>query len=268
MPYVQNREVQIYFEIHGSGPPLLLISGLSGGCWSWFGQVPHFEKHFRVITMDNRGAGRSTMAGGPLVMQDFAEDILVLLDHLGIRGAMVLGISMGGMIAQHLALLAPGRVRAMVLACTHCGGKVKKLPSREALNSLIHNEGLSREEILRKNLPLFFSQSFLENHPSEIDRYRQVHLRAPSQRHSAFQAQLNAIANHDVHHRLGEIISSTMIITGTKDLLVPRENALFLHDHIRGSKLVQLPGAGHALHVECRDELNELSSRFFESHYS
>ncbi len=266
MPYVENKEVRIYYETRGSGPPLLLISGLSGGCWSWFGQIPYFEKDFRVITLDNRGAGRSSMAPGPYVMQDFAEDILALLDHLRIRSAFLLGISMGGMIAQELALLAPHRVPAMVLACTHCGGKVKRLPKPEVLEALIHNEGLSREKILRKNLPLFFSGTFLEKNPTEIDRYCEVHLRAPSQKHWAFEAQLRAIANHDVHHRLEEIKSPAMIVTGTHDLLVPPENSHHLHEHIKGSKLVECPGAGHALHVECRDELNEIASRFFRDH--
>ncbi len=266
MPYMERKGARIYFETQGEGPPLFLISGLSGGCWSWFGQTPYFQQRYRVILMDNRGAGRSTSASDFYEMKDFAEDIVDLLDWLKIRRTFALGISMGGMIAQELALMAPDRLAAMVLACTHCGGTVRIPPSPEALHTLIQNEGLSREQIVRKNLPLFFSPSFLNSNPREVDRYCEVQIHAPPQTEAAFQAQLQAIGNFDSHDRLIEIRTPTLILSGTEDILVPAGNARILQARIRGSELLEIQGAGHALHVECRDRLNELSDRFFSLH--
>jgi 3-oxoadipate enol-lactonase len=91
--------VSLHFEQEGNGFPLLLISGLSGGCWSWYGQVPYFARHYRTLTFDNRGAGRSSIPQGPYAMRQFAADALCLLDHLGIERTLVMGLSMGGMIA-------------------------------------------------------------------------------------------------------------------------------------------------------------------------
>ena len=122
MAYCSCGEVSLYYESLGEGPPLLLIAGLGGGSWSWYGQVPYFENHYRTIIFDNRGAGRSSMPQGPYQMQQLAADARCLMDHLALEKAFVLGLSMGGMIAQELALMIPHRIQALFLGCTHAGG--------------------------------------------------------------------------------------------------------------------------------------------------
>jgi pimeloyl-ACP methyl ester carboxylesterase len=256
--------VNLYYEVQGEGVALLLISGLSGGVWSYYGQIPFLSRRYRVISFDNRGAGQSDMPPGPYSIRQFAEDALCILDHLDIERALVMGLSMGGMIAQELALLAPSRVIALALGCTHHGGVSRVAPSREVMAVLMSNEGLSQEQIVEKNLPIFLSRNFLTEDPEGVEEYRRAQLSTELQPEFAFEAQLAAIVEFDCRDRLGGLRAPTLIITGTEDQLVPKENAHLLASSIPHAELVEIPGAGHALHAECRDLLNELVDRFFQ----
>lgn len=266
MPFHSCEDTRIYYEIHGDGSPLLLISGLGGGTSSWYGQTPYFEQHYRTITFDNRGAGLSDTPPGPYRMSRFAEDALCLLDRLQIKKTFALGLSMGGMIALELALTAPERIGALVLGCTHCGGTVRIAPSPEVLERLLANEGLSQEQIIDKNLPLFFSESCRRNRPQVVEAYRQEHLKRPPQPDDAFRAQLEAIRDFDCCDRLSRIEMPVLIMTGTEDVLVPPRNSRILARYIPHAELVEIQGSGHAIHAECRDQLNETAHAFFQRH--
>jgi 3-oxoadipate enol-lactonase len=256
--------VSLHFEQEGNGFPLLLISGLSGGCWSWYGQVPYFAQHYRTVTFDNRGAGRSSIPPGSYTMKQFADDALCLLDHLDIERTLVMGLSMGGMIAQELALSAPSRIAALALGCTHFGGEKRVGPSPEAMSILLNNDGLTQAQIIDKNLPLFLSPQCLAEDPGAVEAYRRAQLSAPLQPDDAFRAQLAAIAGFDCGERLGQMRIPTLVITGTEDRLVPKENAHRLAGAIPRSELAEFPGVGHALHAECPFLLNELVHRYFQ----
>jgi pimeloyl-ACP methyl ester carboxylesterase len=266
MPFCSCETIKLYYEMHGEGFPLLLIGGLGGGTGSWYAQTPFFEKHYRTITFDNRGAGLSDMPPGPYSLKQLAEDALCLLDYLQIDRTFVLGLSMGGMIAQELVLLAPHRIRSLVLGCTHCGGPDRISPSPQVMEILLDNEGLSQEQIVDKNLPLFFSETCLDNCQQVVEAYRREHLRSPLQPDHAFQAQLKAIRDFDCCDRLSHIRAPVLILTGTEDVLVSPENARFLAGHIPNAQLIEIPGAGHALHAECQDLLNESAHEFFQNH--
>lgn len=123
MPKVNVNGINIYYEIHGSGYPLILIRGLSSNADHWYCQVPAFSPHFSVITFDNRGIARSDIPDSPFTISTMADDTLGLMDLLKIPKAHFLGISMGGMIAQEIAVKYGQRVNGLILACTHCGGK-------------------------------------------------------------------------------------------------------------------------------------------------
>ncbi|SMC16921.1 Pimeloyl-ACP methyl ester carboxylesterase [Desulfacinum hydrothermale DSM 13146] len=263
MAFCGTESGKIYYEVHGNGPPLLLVSGLGGGTWSWYGQVPYFSRRYTTIVFDNRGAGRSAMPPGPYTMGDFASDTLALLDHLGIDRCFLAGLSMGGMIAQETALLAPQRFQALALGCTHCGGTARIAPTPEVIARFTDNAGLSQEEIIEKNLPFFFSRRALEEKPDVVEAYKTAQLSVPLQPSEAFQAQLAAIQTFDCCDRLGSLSIPTLVVTGTEDVLVPPENARILAHRIPEALLVELEGAGHALHAECRDELNRLLDDFF-----
>jgi 3-oxoadipate enol-lactonase len=256
--------ISLYFEQEGNGFPLLLISGLSGGCWSWYGQFPYFAQHYRTLTYDNRGAGRSSIPPGPYTMKQFAADALCLLDHLGIERTLVMGLSMGGMIAQELALLAPSRIVAMALGCTHFGGERRVGPSPEVMSVLVSNDGLTQAQIIDKNLPLFLSPRCLTEDPEAVEAYRRAQLSAPLQPDHALRAQLAAIAGFDCRERLSQMRIPALVITGTEDRLVPKENAHMLAGAIPRCELAELPGVGHALHAECPSLLNELVHRYFQ----
>ena len=259
-----SSSISLYYEVHGDGAPLLLISGLGGGSWSWYGQIPFFSPRYRTIVFDNRGAGKSSVPRGPYTIAGMAQDTLDLLDHLQADQALVAGLSMGGMIAQELALLAPERIRALVLGCTHCGGALHVSASGNVLQAFLQNDGLSREEILRKNASLFFSEAFRLTRLKAIDRYIQVQLTSPIRPPHAFEAQVEAIRTFDRCSRLHRIAAPTLVITGTEDALIPAANARILANRIPHARLHEIPGAGHALHVECRDELNFLMDDFFQ----
>ncbi len=263
MPYCFNRDVKLYYEVHGAGRPLIFFSGLSGGSWSWFMQVPYFKDRYKVIVFDNRGAGRSSKPPGPYSMVDLANDAVSILDHLNFESVYVVGVSMGGMIAQQFALLFPERVRAMVLGCTHCGKSRRVAPSPEVLETLMKNDGLSHEEIIDKNIPLLFNPTFVKDNPDIIKQYKKASLSAPPQPLDAFNAQLAAIQGFDVCEELTTIPHRVLIFTGTEDILVPPENSRILKELIPDSTLIEFEGAGHAIHIERADEFNRKTDEFF-----
>lgn len=264
MPYCQCPAVRLYYEVHGRGPDLLFISGLNGGAWSWYAQVPFFQKHYRVVTFDNRGAGRSDLPPGPYRMEDFAADALGLLDHLQVRQALVVGASLGGMIAQTLALMAPERVRALVLVGTHCGAPVRIPPAPGVLQGISQNRGLSQAQVVEKDLPFMFSAGFLAGQPDAVEAYRQAQLSAPFQPEFAFQAQLAAIQGFSSCDRISDLTLPVLIITGTNDVIVPPANARLLANLLPQAKLAEFPGAGHAVNVECSDAFNTLVHHFLQ----
>jgi len=266
MPFCRCQEVTLYYETHGEGPALLLVSGLGGGSWSWYGQVPFFAKRYRTIIFDNRGAGRSTMPKGPYRMSQLADEARFLLDHLGVDKTFVLGLSMGGMIAQQLALQIPRRIRAMFLGCTHAGGASLTPPTRAVMDLLINNAGLTQRQILEKNIPLFFSERCRQTQPEVVAAYCEAQLAAPPQPPEAFHAQLAAIRTFDVSDRLGQLVIPTMLVTGSEDVLIPPANTEMLAKLLPHAETVILTGAGHAFHAECCDRLNHLADDFFQRH--
>ena len=262
-----DDDVALYYEIHGEGEwPLLLLSGLGGGAWSWTGQLPYLSQYYRTIVFDNRGAGRSDAPPGPWSMERFARDALNLLDFLQVEQTFAMGLSMGGMIAQELALMQPERIRAMILGSTHCGGDIRIPPEPGVVELLLSDDDLSQEESLRKKLPLFLSNACLTHRPQVAEAYVQSQLAVPKQSREAFLAQLEAIAGFNACERLPGLNLPVLIVAGSNDILVPRENAYILAEILQTPDLVVIPGAGHALHAECADALCSLADNFFQQH--
>ncbi len=264
MPFCHTGDMEIYYEVHGEGFPLLFISGLAGGSWSWYGQVPFFRDHYRCVIFDNRGGGLSGKPHGLYTMGRMAKDVLCLLDYLDIESTFVYSISMGGMITLELARLAPGRLKAMLLICTHAGGKNRVSPSKQTIDILLNNSGLSRQEILWKNTPLFFSDKTRMKNWEVIEEYYKAQLQSPNQPDYALQAQFSAIRQFDCTASLKDIRRPTLIVTGTEDVLTPPANSRFLAQNLPNSELIEIPHAGHAVYAECRDFINETAHAFFQ----
>ncbi len=264
MPWTENNGVKIYYEIEGDGEPILFFSGVGGGTWSWYKQLPYFTRNYEVIVFDNRGAGKSDKPKQPYSMNDFVDDGVAILDKLGIWKTFVVGVSMGGMIAQSFAVSHPKRVRGLVLGATHCGGSERIPPEPEVLACFMDNEGLTDEEIIEKNTRILFSANFLLKHPTEVEEYKRVQLQAGVQPQYALENQLMAIRNFSCCHMLHHISAPTLIIAGSDDILVPPENSRILNERIENSKLVILPDVGHAIHVEAAEKFNIMVDEFFK----
>src|SRR5512140_3268314 len=153
MPYADAPGFRMYYEEHGSGFPLLLINGLGSDHLEWLHQLPPFEARFRVVVFDNRGTGMTEIPPGPYTTAEMADDAAALLRALGIARAHVLGVSLGGMIAQEVALRHPDRVNRLVLGCTAPGGELAVRPSPEAMAAFAFAKREDPEGELRRMLP-------------------------------------------------------------------------------------------------------------------
>ena len=248
---VEVNGLELYYREYGcgerSGEPLLLIMGLGGNADWWNPLLLELlSQRFHVVTFDNRGAGRSGKPPGPYSIAQMADDAAGLMERLGWASAHVLGMSMGGMIAQELALRHPDRARKLVLLVTACGGREHVPPGQEVLKMLLPEKGMSLERMAEITLKLLFPQSFIDANPGAAEEMKRAVLGAPIPTR-CFLAQLNAIATWSAFPRLKDIRQETLIITGTEDILVPPENSRILAREIPNSRLLEFPGGGHGL---------------------
>jgi len=264
MPYTEATGFRMYYEEHGSGFPLLMINGLGSDHLEWLHQLPAFGSRFRVIVFDNRGTGSSGVPPGPYTTAEMGDDAAALLRCLGIARSHVLGVSLGGMIAQELALRHPGLVERLVLGCTGPGGKLSVRPTPEAMAAFTLPKGEERETELRRMLPFLYTDACIRERPGEIEGFLRRRLEHPTPP-EGYLSQLSAAVTHDASSRLGEIRAATLVITGDADRLVDWENSLRLAGRIPGARLVVLPGAPHRLFAETADAFNREVLRFLDT---
>jgi pimeloyl-ACP methyl ester carboxylesterase len=268
MPVAKLADFSIYYEVHGDGEALLLIMGLGGSSALWFPQVPAISRQYRVVTFDNRGTGQSDKPDAPYTMEMMVGDIAGLLEAVGIHATHVFGISMGGMIAQHFALLHPGRVASLILGCTTCGGPHSAIPDVEAISPLFDMERMQElplEERAREVIPFLLSQDFIDNNPSSIQQLIATMMEHPTPLH-AYMRQAQAVMEHDTYERLPEIKVPTLVIAGDADKLVPIENSRILASRIPKAELIILKNMGHGFNIEAADETNKAVLDFLGSH--
>lgn len=255
MPTTDAPGFPMYYEAHGDGFPLLLVNGLGSDHREWLCQLPAFAARYRVVTFDNRGAGDSGVPPGPYTTPGMADDAAALLAALRIDRAHVLGVSLGGMIAQEMALRHPGMVERLVLACTSPGGKAAVRPSAEALSAFVRSPEGSPEEELRRMIPYLYTKRFARERADEIEAFIARRLLHPT-RPEGYAAQLAAAIAHASGDRLSAVRARTLVIAGTEDRLVPPENSRRIASIVPGATLVLLPGAPHRLFAENADAFN------------
>jgi pimeloyl-ACP methyl ester carboxylesterase len=246
MPYAKANGIDIYYELRGEGYPLVMIMGLSGNI-DWWDQtmLALLAEKFQLVIFDNRGAGRSGKPRVEYSIPLMAADTAGLLRSLGIGRAHVLGVSMGGKIAQQLVLDYPDMVERLVLCCTSCGGKEQVATSPEISAQLgARRPGITVEDVARSSLNLLFPQSYVRENPELMEDFIRRFQIAPTRGH-AFFGQLAAVAGFGVFARLPEIAVPTLVLTGDSDELVPPENSAILAGNIPGAKLITYKGASH-----------------------
>lgn len=248
MPVAKVNEVQIYYESLGDGVPLLLIEGIPGTVPDWYPFANYLAQDFKVVLFDNRGSGRSDMPQEWYSMSQMASDAAGLLDSIGIARANVFGVSMGGMIAQELAINFPQRIERLVLGCTHCGGPatIRPAPAVEAAFALETEDWAVR---IRNLAPFAFSERFARERPEVLAEFI-AKKSLDVQPYFAYRRQIGAVIRHDTSGRLARIVSPTLVLTGTVDRTLAPQNSQVLHEKIPNSELATIEGAGHLFFIE------------------
>lgn len=253
MPKVKSNGIEIYHETHGTGKALVLISGIGYPLWQWRRMVPYLAAHFQVITFDNRGVGMTDKPAGPYSAQMLAADTAGLLDSLKIEKAAIMGHSMGGFIAQAMALDFPERVSELILCATNFGGPnhVPVTPEAMAVLSDVTSDPLTR---FTNGLKVSTAPGWADAHPDIVKEWVEWRVANPLDV-AAYQAQLAiglALTSEEAtfEHKLPQISVPTLIIFGAHDKVVPPENAELLAKQIRGSQIAIIPVAGHFFPIE------------------
>jgi (E)-2-((N-methylformamido)methylene)succinate hydrolase len=249
--------VETAYAVEGSGPPLLLIHGVGARLDAWDGAVAALGGRLTTIRHDLRGHGESSKAPGPYSVELFAEDALALLDHLGIARCHVAGHSLGGMIAQRLALDAPRRVDRLVLLST-AGGRTEEERGRVLERLALVGDGIPGEHF-RRSVGRWFSDEFQRRNPELIERYAARNMENDPR---CYAAAYRVLATTDLAGELGGIQAPTLIVTGEGDVGSSPRMARLMHERIPGSQLRILSGLRHSLLVEAPELVARLLEEF------
>ena len=259
---VPANGLELYYEEHGTGEPLLCVMGLGGDVGSWLGQLPLWSLHYRTIVFDNRDVGRSTYVEDDYDVKAMAADTLALADLLELDQFHLVGMSLGSAIAQEVALTAHDRISSLTLIVTFAStGRWDRERARIEETALAHT---SEEDMVDELMLLTLSAEFYEN-ASRIAYLRNLILSYPHrQRRDGFIRQLRASVTHDARARLPEIALPTHVIGAEHDLLVPVWKAREVAGLIPGAELSIVAGSGHAINTERPAELAELVHGFVQ----
>ena len=250
MTSVSTENATIDYEVQGAGPSLVLINGMGFGRWGFFKQVPDLSRRFATITFDAR-EGRDPDG----VIEGLASDVADLLAHLGVNRAHVLGTSLGGFVAQELALVRPDLVARLVLVSTGHGGRGSERMSLGAMGEMFGLGALSQKQAARRGLEAATSKRYRAENPQEFERIVEKRL-SDSPSVASYYGQALAGSRFDDSAEVGRIGSPTLVIHGAEDRYVPPSNARALAEAIPNARLRILEGAGHLVFVERAAEVN------------
>jgi pimeloyl-ACP methyl ester carboxylesterase len=262
MPKVKVGDINMYYELHGQGEPLVFIVGFGANISASFLDIPAFSDKYKIIVFDNRGAGRSDAPAIPYTMEMMADDLAGLLDTIDIYSAHIMGISMGGMISQEFALRHPESVKSLILACTYCGGPGSSIiTSSEMIQRMAD---LPPKEGLMEIMRLCITQKYIDENPGLLEQIVEQMMKHPISPHGQMR-QSEAVLGHNTYERLPKIKATTLVIHGDADRVIPVENANILASRIPGAEIVIFPNTGHML-LEAGNEMNQITLDFLRRH--
>jgi 3-oxoadipate enol-lactonase len=264
---VRANGQDLYYELHGEGPPLVLVMGIGYDSWLWtLEQVPFLSTQFQVILVDNRDAGRSSKARQPYTIADMADDLAGLLDALGIQRSHLLGLSMGGMIAQEFALRHGDRLDRLVLTGTGAA------PARSAVDpiqiwSWVKANDATGDVFGGQQFVSLFSTAFLRNHQAVRDTAELLASNLYPMNPEAYRRQADAYRQFDALDRLAAITAPTLVVVGEQDLLTPPWIAREVAEAIPGARfeVIRGDGSSHLVPIECPNEFNRLVLNFLSA---
>jgi 3-oxoadipate enol-lactonase len=258
--HVRTNGQDLYYEIHGDGPPLVMVMGIGYDSSLWtLQQVPVLSTRFRVVLLDNRDAGRSSRADGPYSIADMADDVAGLLDALGIHAAHLLGLSMGSMIGMEFALRHADRLDRLVLAGPGAA-PARSLIDPISIWSWVKANDPGAEVFGAQQFTWLFSSAFLRNQQSVLETIAMLASNPNPLDPEAYDRQAQAYLQFDALDRLGGIAAPTMVIVGEQDLLTPPWVAREVADGIPGARfeIVTGDGSSHVVPLERPGDFNQL----------
>lgn len=266
--FVRTNGIRLAYEERGQGDPLVLIMGLGADGQVWEKHARHYAETFRCFLVDNRGTGDSDKPEGPYTAAQMADDYAGLIRELGLGKVRVAGISMGGAIAQELALRHPDLVRSLLLVCTWARFEPYAV---QAFDNLARLYPVAPPEDFVQLLQLWiWSPTYANAHPEELAEARASAKQAgqdgtwmPAH---AFAAQASACITHDTTGRLKDIRVPALLTIGTADIFTPPEYTEFLQRNIPGSEVLTFPGWGHVHHWEDLERFNRATRDWLQAH--
>lgn len=263
MPTARVGEYELYYVEQGEGFPVVLIHGLAGDHTAWTPQLPRLAARYRTIAFDNRGAGRSTQKDEPVTTEDLARDTLSLLDELAVEQAHVVGRSMGGAVAQHMALLDPGRVESLVLLASFA--RLDPLGMRVLANmrEVLEWTG-SWQDHARHSVQNFVSAEFFNDRREQVERIEAL-IGGESRLQACYVRQNHACLEHDTLDRLGEIRCPTLVLGGGRDPICS-PTATGRLGNIPGSETILFEESSHFFLLEEPERFMQTLEGWLESH--
>jgi len=262
MPLIKISSIRLNYELDGEGPAVVFINGLTMDVNGWYFQGPAFTERYKVLRYDCRGQGQSDKPDMDYSQEMHANDLKDLMDKLGIKKAHIVGISNGGMIAQHFTLRYPEKIGGLVLVDT-CS-------FIDTLLELIIKTWIKATEIGGSEfrydmaLPALFAESYIKDNFEAIQVMREINITNNPPKPIINLGK--GCLKHNVTDRISEIKAPTLIIVGEEDILIPLKYSKILHDKIKGSKLVIIKDCGHVPPIEKPEEFNKVVLEFLKDH--
>jgi 3-oxoadipate enol-lactonase len=267
MPKAPVNGINIYYQVHGDGEPLVMVQGFAGGHEAWFFQLRAFKKHYKVVIFDNRGIGRSDGLDQLYTIKAMADDVVGLMDYLGIPKAHILALSLGGIVAQEIAISYPERVMKLILGSTLAGSESNDVHP-EMVKAFAPPEGIANMDF--RSIPIGKVMYNMVSLAFNKRLYKMILLPLSKRSMKSINPeghfkQMAAVSDYTTLDRLHLIKAPTLVITGTGDRIISPGASEVIASRIPNAKLVLVKGGSHAFFMEMRGRFNREVLEFLRS---